>query len=267
MKYFLTCLALGIAFAAGAQAPNSNWDPDWDGDGNVGISDLLGLLTLFGEFDLDSDGIWDSQDDCVGQYDECGICNGSGVPEGYCSCSEVLDAVGECGGDCLEDADGDGICDVLATGCIVDSILYHDYWYELVEIGDQCWFAENLRTAMFENGDEIPSGVPDIAWQNASVPYCAVYGDDEGCNASLAHVEACDPVISLEEYGRLYNGYVITDERNVCPSGWKVPSDEDWMILEVELGMSEGDANSSGWRGSQAFDLMATYSWIANSST
>ena len=27
-------------------------------------------------FDLDSDGVCDNQDDCVGVYDECGICNG-----------------------------------------------------------------------------------------------------------------------------------------------------------------------------------------------
>jgi hypothetical protein len=72
-------------------------------------------------FDNDQDGICDNLDDCVGEYDECGVCNGPGatlacgcteVPEGDCDCDgNQLDAVGVCGGDCMEDLDADGICD------------------------------------------------------------------------------------------------------------------------------------------------------------
>ena len=60
-------------------------------------------------------------DDCVGELDACGVCNGSGevyecgctdVPEGDCDCDgNQLDALGVCGGGCPEDLDGDGICD------------------------------------------------------------------------------------------------------------------------------------------------------------
>ena len=62
----------------------------------------------------------DDVDDCVGAYDECGVCNGPGaiyecgcadIPEGDCDCDgNQLDALGECG-DCTADADSDGICD------------------------------------------------------------------------------------------------------------------------------------------------------------
>ena len=58
---------------------------------------------------------------CEGLEDECGVCNGEGaiyecgctdIPEGDCDCNgNQLDAVGVCGGDCLEDSDGDGVCD------------------------------------------------------------------------------------------------------------------------------------------------------------
>ena len=51
---------------------------DESGDNVVGIGDLLGLLARFGDSDLDQDGIWDSEDDCVGAYDTCGVCNGPG---------------------------------------------------------------------------------------------------------------------------------------------------------------------------------------------
>ena len=32
---------------------------------------------------------------------------------------------------------------------------YDGYVYEVVEIGDQCWFAENLRSSRYANGDSI----------------------------------------------------------------------------------------------------------------
>ena len=55
-----------------------SWQPDSDGDQLIGVSDLLMFLSVFGDTDLDQDGIFDSNDDCVGEYDECGVCNGSG---------------------------------------------------------------------------------------------------------------------------------------------------------------------------------------------
>ena len=89
--------------------------------------------------DLDEDGICDVDsegnlvDPCVGAFDACGVCNGPGaiydcgcldIPSDACDCDfNVLDACGICGGsgpefgkdcddNCLDDADGDGICDV-----------------------------------------------------------------------------------------------------------------------------------------------------------
>ena len=66
--------------------------------------------------DVDSDGICDDVDDCVGQVDECGVCNGDGIADGACDCDgNVLDCSGECGGDAVIDecgvCGGDGIAD------------------------------------------------------------------------------------------------------------------------------------------------------------
>ena len=71
--------------------------------------------------DADADGVCDDEDECVGALDECGVCNGPGavfecgcseLPEGDCDCDgSQQDALGECGGGCFADADGDGICD------------------------------------------------------------------------------------------------------------------------------------------------------------
>jgi len=76
--------------------------------------------------DVDADGICDNEDPCIGGVlDECGVCDGPGavyecgcesIPEGDCDCDgNQLDALGECGGGCDADANGDGICDV--PGC------------------------------------------------------------------------------------------------------------------------------------------------------
>ena len=87
-------------------------------DGN---QDDVQLFEMCDTADADLDGICDEEDDCVGLYDACGVCNGPGpqgdcgcdpIPDGACDCNgNQLDAAGVCGGTCLVDADADGICD------------------------------------------------------------------------------------------------------------------------------------------------------------
>ncbi len=83
----------------------------------------------------DNDPSNDCIQDCAGTWggnevlDECGICKGPGavyecgcsdIPEGECDCNgNVLDAVGECGGECELDENEDGVCDTLEIyGCM-----------------------------------------------------------------------------------------------------------------------------------------------------
>ena len=89
-----------------------------DCEGNMPID--LYQCDCEGTPDLDQDGICDGEDDCVGYYDACGVCNGPGaiyecgcfdISEGDCDClGNVLDACGICGGTGT-DIDGDGLCD------------------------------------------------------------------------------------------------------------------------------------------------------------
>ena len=89
-------------------------------------------------------------DPCVGEYDECGVCNGEGAiyecgctgpDEGYCDCDgNVLDAAGVCGGDCVEDLDADGVCDVdEVLGC--DDELACNYSMDATENDGSCTYA------------------------------------------------------------------------------------------------------------------------------
>ncbi|MDB4694351.1 fibrobacter succinogenes major paralogous domain-containing protein [Flavobacteriales bacterium] len=68
---------------------------------------------------------------------------------------------------------------------------------------------------------------------------------------------------NLADYGRLYNWYAVDDARGLCLSGWHVPTDEEFMTLEMALGMSEVEAESTGWRGTDQGSQMKTdYGWL-----
>ena len=135
-------------------------------------------------------------------------------------------------GDVLEVLSTFGQC--YTTWACGDPMNYHGYDYATVLIGDQCWFAENLRTDQYANGDAIPANLTDGEWSSTTLGATTVYGENPS---------------NLETYGRLYNWYAVDDARGLCPSGWHVPTDGEWMTMEIALGMSEEHANDTGWRG------------------
>jgi uncharacterized protein (TIGR02145 family) len=93
--------------------------------------------------------------------------------------------------------------------------------YKTVIIGTQIWMAENLRTTKYRNGDPIPNITNGTTWPSlVSGAYC-----DFNNNA-----------INGITYGHLYNFYTITDSRQLCPSGWHVPSYLEWCTLINNLG-------------------------------
>ena len=98
-------------------APIPKGDCDCDGNQLDEVGVCGGECTL----DLDMDGICDDVDTCLGNLDECGICNGPGavyqcgcdfLPLGDCDCEgNQVDALGVCGGGCEADANCNGVCD------------------------------------------------------------------------------------------------------------------------------------------------------------
>lgn len=236
MKHILTFTAVVLATSCVGQAPCQS-DLDVNANGAVDIADFLHVLGLFGDVDSDGDGVWDSQDNCI----DLESCNFMDSAASFCA---YPDAIGDCNGNCPEDMNGDGVCDVYSCG---EPVGYHGYDYETVLIGDQCWFAENLQSAFYSNGDPIPSELTNSEWEALESGASAVYGEESG---------------SLAIFGRLYNWYAVNDGRGLCPTGWFVPSDEDWINLEVYLGMSQNDANALGWRGEVGFDLKEAEGWV-----
>jgi len=126
------CNGPGAIYDCGCTEPA----PDTcDCEGNV--VDAVGVCGGGCQEDVDADGICDSQDECVGEFDDCGVCNGPGpilgcgcenIPEGDCDCQgNQLDAVGTCGGACQTDVNGDGVCDDDSIpGCTYDAACNYD---------------------------------------------------------------------------------------------------------------------------------------------
>ena len=141
-----------------------------------------------------------------------------------------------------------------------ETVEYQGYAYSTVQIGGQCWFSENLRTELYRNGDALSSNLNDATWVSTDLGAHAVYGEGgSSCESYIAGV--CDEVWSLSTNGRLYNFHAIVDARGVCPSGWHVPLDSEWMVMEVELGME--NPGGLGYRGSdQGAQLKSTSGWV-----
>lgn len=93
--------------------------------------------------------------------------------------------------------------------------------YDTIAIGTQIWMKENLKVTHYRTGDLIPLVTDNNTWWNLTTGAYCNYNNDTG-NANI--------------YGRLYNNYAVTDNRNICPVGWHIPTDNDWSTLELYLG-------------------------------
>tara|TARA_B110000008_G_scaffold269038_1_gene297835 strand:- start:222 stop:1787 length:1566 start_codon:yes stop_codon:yes gene_type:complete len=120
-----------------------------------------------------------------------------------------------------------------------DPLEYQGYDYETVQIGEQCWFAENLRAENYRNGEAIPTDLSDSEWAGTAEGAVSVYDGN---------------MVKLSTYGRLYNWYAVDDTRALCPSSWHVSTDDDWGALELEM-------TNQGYAGIEGRVLKATEGW------
>ena len=152
----------------------------------------------------------------------------------------------------------DGSCTTLAQASTCSEVEMDGYTYSVVEIGDQCWFSENLRSTVYGNGDVIPAGLTDGLWYATNAGATAVYGEGNNlCHNYSPDIDACDEAQSLAAYGRLYNWYAVDDERGLCPSGWHVPTDGEWTQLEDYI-------TSQGFDGTEGMALKSNSGWYNN---
>jgi|SaaInlLV_10m_DNA_2_1039722.scaffolds.fasta_scaffold13089_1 uncharacterized protein (TIGR02145 family) len=129
--------------------------------------------------------------------------------------------------------------------------------YKTVKIGSQIWMAENLKTTRYSNGDPILTTASyyndDYELKGRSEREWAIIGHGDGGYAMYPYdndeysMKTCKGFCK-KIYGNLYNWYAVNDERGISPKGFHVPTDEEWIELEMYLGMSYEDAHKLGNR-------------------
>ena len=137
--------------------------------------------------------------------------------------------------------EGDSISE---TGTVSD---YNGNTYNTIKIGNQWLMTENLKATHYANGTKIHLVENTNDWDNLGNNDKAMcYYDNSSTNAN--------------DYGALYTWAAAMNGANsssstpsnvqgVCPSGWHLPSDEEWKQLEMYLGMSQTDADDTEYRG------------------
>ena len=102
--------------------------------------------------------------------------------------------------------------DTKQTGTTVSDIDGNSY--NTIVLGSQEWMAENLRTTRYNNSEPIPD---DAHWTEVTNTGAFTYQESDLANAAY--------------YGLLYNWHAVNDPRKICPSGWHVPSDDEWTQM------------------------------------
>jgi uncharacterized protein (TIGR02145 family) len=112
--------------------------------------------------------------------------------------------------------------------------------YPTILIGTQCWTASNLKVTRYNDGTAIPlnntytSGTVSTVWQGLRTGAYTIYNNESSTGANATN------------YGFLYNWYaaagIITNggspTKNICPTGWHVPTDSDWnkLVKSIDSG-------------------------------
>lgn len=147
---------------------------------------------------------------------------------------------------------------------------FDGHLYDTIHIGTLVWLTPNLRTTHYSNGVPVPMITDSVLWAHTNSGARCYYDNDSAMYDSV--------------YGALYNYFVITDTNKICPTGWRVPTNNEWLATEVDVGgldiaggeMKEagtahwmspnvGATNHSGFTGlpGGAMDpYTSTYTWL-----
>jgi len=113
--------------------------------------------------------------------------------------------------------------------------------YGIVTIGTQIWMAENLKNTKFNDNSAIPQVTGFAEWTKLTTPAYCWMSDDEISYKNL--------------YGAMYNRFTVNSGK-LCPTGWHVPTDREYMTLEETLGISADTVKIWDFRGSSTSNGM-----------
>jgi uncharacterized protein (TIGR02145 family) len=92
--------------------------------------------------------------------------------------------------------------------------------YGAIRIGAQTWMTENLKTTKLSDGTDLPNVTDQSKWASLYTPAYCWYDND---------------IKNKDIYGALYNRFAA-NRYGLCPTGWHVPSSDEWHTLINNLG-------------------------------
>ncbi|NOX48770.1 MAG: hypothetical protein GXO89_17510 [Chlorobi bacterium] len=153
---------------------------------------------------------------------------GSGTPVAY-QIDNFTVTASNSGGTCSFDV----LINVTCGGTLTDSRDAQNY--NTVQIGTQCWMAENLNIGTMVNGSSNQT-------DNSTIEkYC--YSDNSS---------NCDTYGGLYQWNEMMEYNTIPGIQGICPTGWHLPTDAEWCTLENEVDAGTVDCNATDWRGTDA---------------
>ena len=121
--------------------------------------------------------------------------------------------------------------------------------YLATTIGNQIWMTENLKTTRFNDKSAITLVSSSSTWISTTRPSYCWFSNDTLYKAL---------------YGAIYN-YFAVQSGKLCPSGWHVPTNDEFKALEKSLGMTQAETDSLGWRGTdQGKKMKSRTGWKDN---
>ncbi|MDI6832289.1 MAG: FISUMP domain-containing protein [Bacteroidales bacterium] len=122
-------------------------------------------------------------------------------------------------------------------------VTYNGFTYNTVQIGTQCWMIENIRTTKYRDGTDITDGTSTSIWSNSTTS--GKWCPNQGTGSAD---------------GLFYDFYAASSTKNICPSGWHVPTQYEFETLQSSAGGSANGnklkddvtwngTNECGWKG------------------
>ena len=104
--------------------------------------------------------------------------------------------------------------------------------YKTAQIGTQLWMAENLNygTVIHDSVDATDNGIVEMYYYDNSDSLGNIYG-------------------GLYLWDEMMQYTTTVSTQGVCPDGWHLSSDEEWMKMESFLGMADSTVIKTSWRG------------------
>lgn len=150
--------------------------------------------------------------------------------------------------------------DITMANCGAMTLTYEGYEYDLIGIGTDCWFKENLQSKRYANGDLIPMVLSDSAWAADVSGAMTIYYDG---------VEAPDTAVTRSTHGRLYNWYAAHHASGICPTGWELPTSAQYNQLGIAAGAGASSSaavmsETPAWTGTNSSGFSLLPSGIRN---